>query len=103
MTKVSIGPDKATMITLAALLLHNMLRELLWKSYIPEGFLDEEIENGELVQGSWRDDCLTCSVLKDLATGHSNNRSSTHAESIREIFADHFWGPDQIPWQWKMI
>ena len=97
-----LSPDKATTVTLAALLLHNMLRELPRESYTPEGFIDQE-KNGEINEGSWRDENISSSILMDLSARRNNNRSTRYAESIRESFADHFWGPGQLPWQWKMI
>ena len=41
-TKMYLDPDEATIITLASLVLHNMLRQLSHESYTPDGFIDME-------------------------------------------------------------
>lgn len=102
-TKMCLHPDKAATITMASLLLHNMLRELSRESYTPEGCLDQENETGEVDQGDWREENVSDTVLRDLPARRNNNRTSRNAEHIRDVFADHFWGPGQIPWQWTMI
>ena len=43
--------DKATVITLATLVLHNMLRQLSYESYTLEGYIDMETESGDIVEG----------------------------------------------------
>ena len=50
-TKMYLDPDKATTITLASLVLHNMLRQLSHGSYTPDRFIDMETSNGEILQG----------------------------------------------------
>lgn len=101
-TKMCLDPDKATVITLSTLVLHNMLRELSNESYTPDGFIDVETEVGDIVAGEWRNENIGESVLQSLPK--SNTRKATkNAQHIRDSFADHFWGPGQIPWQWKML
>ena len=41
-TRMCLDPDKATIITLATLVLHNMLCQLSYESYTPEGCIDME-------------------------------------------------------------
>ena len=42
------------------------------------------------------------SVLQSLP--NCNTRKTTkRAQEVRDAFANHFWGPEQIPWEWKMI
>ena len=101
-TKMYLDPDKATTITLASLVLHNMLRQLSHESYTPDGFIDMETSNGEILQGEWREGNVGASVLQSLP--NCNTRKTTkRAQEVRDAFANHFWGPGQIPWQWKMI
>lgn len=103
-TKIYLNPDKATTITLAALVLHNMLRDLSPDSYTPEGFIDEEDEEtGIVTHGTWRQQDLRNAAFRDLQSDRSSCRSTHTGSYIREVFADHFFGPGQIPWQWKMI
>lgn len=101
-TKMCLHPDKAALITLASLVLHNMLRDQSRESYTPDGFVDEEFD-GELKDGTWRSEALGDTILHGLSASRSNNRASKSAEYVREVLADHFWGPGQVPWQWKMI
>ena len=70
---------------------------------MPEGYVDFETETGDIVNGDWREDNVAGLVFKDTPAKRSGNKATKHAESIREVFAEHFWGPGQIPWQWKMI
>ena len=65
-TKMYLDPDKATTITLASLVLHNMLRQLSHESYTPDGFNDMETSNGEILQGEWREENVGASVLQSL-------------------------------------
>ena len=101
-TKMCLDPEKATTITLATLVLHNMLRELSSQSYTPEGFVDTETKNGEILLGDWREENAEVSVLRTLPSCSSRNVTK-QAQEVRDKFAEHFWGPGQIPWQWKMI
>ena len=101
-TKMVLSPEKATIITLATLALHNMLRDISADTYTPDGFIDMETDDGEVQLGSWREESLIDFVLHDLPVNKSN-RASASAEYVREVFADHFYGPGQVPWQWKMI
>ena len=91
-----LDPDKATIITLATLVLHNMLCQLSYESYTLEGCIDMETESGDIVEGEWREENIGASVLQSLP--NSNRRKATkHAQHIRDAFANHFWGPGQIP------
>ena len=49
-----LDPDKATIITLATLVLHNVLRQLSYESNTPEGYTNMETESGDIVEGGWR-------------------------------------------------
>ena len=103
-TKMSLSPDKATTITLASLVLHNMLRECCPDSYTPDGFIDTEDQTtGDVTLGSWREEDFSSAAFSNFQPNRTNNHSAPKAEYVREMFADHFWGPGQIPWQWKMI
>ena len=43
--RMCMDPDKATIITLATLLLHDMFCQLSCESYTPEGYIDMETES----------------------------------------------------------
>ena len=101
LTRMNLNPEKAVLITLASIVLHNMLCTLSSDSYTPDGFIDCENEAGDVMQGAGREENLV-DFVRQLHRNKSNMASHS-AEHIRDIFADHFNGPGQIPWQWKMI
>ena len=84
-----LDPDKATIITLGTLVLHNMLLQLSYESYTPKGYIDMETESGDTVEGEWREENVGASVLQSLLK--SNTRKATkHAQHVRDAFANHF-------------
>ena len=97
---MALDPDKAVDITLATVALHNMLRKEGRESYIAEGYVDTEADDGSIVEGAWRNNAIH--YLEPLAATKSN-RASVSAERVREVLADHFYGPGQIPWQWNVL
>ena len=50
-TRMYLDPDKATIITLTILVLHNMLRQLSSESYTPEGYISMETESEDIIEG----------------------------------------------------
>ena len=46
-----LDPDKATIITLTILVLHNMLRQLSYESYTPDGYISMETESEDIIEG----------------------------------------------------
>ena len=99
-TSVALAPDKAKDITMATIVLHNMLRSKSKDSYTPEGSLDQETATGVIQLGDWRDEGTSFATSLPKT---KSNRASNSAEKIRETLADHFYGPGQIPWQWKIL
>ena len=97
--KINLDPNKASLVTFAALILHKMLRQKSRESYTPENFVDNlSADNGVVTEGTWRDQ----SSIEDSFLGLEScrgNRASRNAGNIREVFADHFWGPGQVTWQ----
>ena len=88
-TKMYLDSDKATIITLAILVLHDMLRQLSYESYTPKGYIDMETESGDTVEGEWRKENVGASVLQSLPK--SNTRKATmHAQHIRDALTNHF-------------
>ncbi|XP_065062943.1 uncharacterized protein LOC135689586 [Rhopilema esculentum] len=100
-TKINVNPDKATKIVKAALVLHNMLRSKSPESYTPAGFADEVVDDN-VIDGRWREG-NTGSFLEPLPARLKGNKPKVSAEKIREIFAEHFYGPGEVPWQWKCL
>ena len=46
-----LDPDKATIITLTILVLHNMLRQLSYESYTPDVYISMETESEDIIEG----------------------------------------------------
>ena len=88
-----MNPDKATKIVKAALVLHNMLRSKSPESYTPAGFADEVVDDN-VIDGRLRES-NTGSFLESLPVRLKGK--------IRGIFAEHFYGPGEVPWQWKCL
>ena len=99
--KLNLHPDKAIAIVKAALVLHNLLRSKSPESYTPAGLADE-VSGDAIIDGQWRAGNAT-TLLKPLPPRARGNRPTASAENVREILADHFYGPGQVPWQWKCI
>ena len=78
-----------------------MLRQKSRECYTPDGFLGSEDENGNVINGSWRNDSRVNSIVS--INKSKNNHPSKHAEMIRDTLADHLLGEGQIPWQWKIL
>ena len=51
-TTASLRTGKIEHVVMASLALHNMLLSKSQESYTPPGFIDFEIENGDLVPGT---------------------------------------------------
>eukprot|EP00794_Sanderia_malayensis_P017912 gene17912-biopygen12902 len=98
---MNLHPDNATSVVLAALVLHNLLRTKSSESYTPLGFADA-IVDGDVIEGDWRS-TASASALRDLPARRHGNNSTKSAETLRDTFADHFYGPGQVPWQWKNL
>lgn len=86
---ILLNPDVATKVTLAAIYLHNYLRNSGSRNvYCSVGMLDSEIPNsGEVVPGLWRNDPSTCQINNLPAIP---KRSCNEAQVVREEFAKYF-------------
>ena len=99
-TAMALKPEKVVFTTLAIVAPHNMLRLESKESYTFDGLLDAEGDDGNIIRGEWRSDASN--FTKSLPMNKSK-RASVSAERIRNIFADHFYGVGQIPWQWNVL
>lgn len=90
-----LQPDKVTIISMACLLLHNFLRKSS-SGYTPPGTLDID-NNGQLIQGSWRQENTNMTSLLPLR--NIPRKASTEAKSAREQFADYFITNGKVRWQ----
>ena len=86
-----------TLLTIkAAVTLHNILMK---KDPLPARVYDRESENGDLVEGEWRQ--LIC--WKEGPTDARLGRAGGAGLRVREQLADFFGSPQgAVPWQWRM-
>ena len=97
----NLNEHNISTIVLASLVLHNMLREKSAETYTPKGFIDEIDCNSNIRNGSWRDETesdLVCSLISS-----KQNNFSKSAGEVRNSFKDYFYGPGQVPSQWKVF
>lgn len=88
--KISLEPDKASIITMAALVLPNMLRQKLRDTYTPDSSTDQlDTDTREIIEGSWRDQNVRDCSFQGLEAACSN-RGAQFASFVREVFTDHF-------------
>ena len=86
-TTIDLPPDKCIKLVLAAVTLHNMLRT---KSEKYQVATDEIVE-----------DCADETHLTPLEPRRGN--FTMQAKQIREHFADYFYGPGEVYWQWNTV
>lgn len=96
-TNIALEPDKVITITLAALSLHNFLREKTSEAYLPPAFVDTEDENHRVVPGAWRRD----GELASVAASRARNATAT-AKELRDQLKTYFLSPaGSVHWQEK--
>lgn len=101
MTPICLAPEKVEIITLAALCLHNMLREQHSSQYTPPGSVDQEdLESNRVIPGEWRSE--NRNNLTPLEQ-QGSNRYSLNAKSVRDEFMTYFNTNGKVEWQWEMI
>ena len=54
LSRCNLFPENVKWAVLAAVSLHNMLREKSADIYMPVGYVDFEVEGGDIVPGAWR-------------------------------------------------
>ena len=99
---IALSPVKVRTITHAALVLHNWQRSKssVGKVDLPNGLIDQETENGELIEGAWRKESPSDTWFS-ISNDAYGNRSTYVAKAIREEFTDYFNMEGAVLWQWK--
>lgn len=98
-TEMQVTPEKATSIVLAAIYIHNFLRNNASTRYTPAGTFDSEDVEGNVIPGSWR--------ATENTSGHNQQlhkiktRTSNLADNRKE-FGEYFCSiQGSIPWQYN--
>ena len=99
-TTINLEPKYIEDIVFTALILHNMLLKSPHsnKCYRPPSFADTVLEDGEIVEGEWRENRESLDPLQVPRTGHN---ASLSAKAVRETFMDYFVNEGAVEWQWK--
>lgn len=92
-----LNPDYVSTITLAAVCLHNFLRENRSEAYMPPALVDWEDADHRIHEGTWRREGL--GVLQSLPVGRARNSTLT-AKQQRDALKDYFMSPaGLVSWQ----
>ena len=91
-------PIKASVVK-AAIALRNYLRQTDNAMYCPQGFVDSESANGEILPGHWRTLNENRGLLSDLPNVRGS-RYSDDAKDMRESLKEYVNSASgQLPWQ----
>lgn len=93
-----LQPKIATKIVLATIHLHNYLRKrtLTRSQYTPQGCIDSEGRDGQIIPGTWRNETAPTSLLP---LNYIPRRAGNFAQQIRSHLAHHFVTNGEISWQ----
>ena len=93
-----LEPNKAALVVLTTLYLHNFLRQskVSRDLYTPRGTLEYE-ENGQLIEGSWRQEQSPSESFLPLR--RVPRKSAMSAQEIRGETAAYFMNSGSVVWQ----
>lgn len=90
-------PDKAQKIVSTCCVLHNLLLENPKESTCPESYADRYDENGQLIEGAWRQ-----KTVHSHSVTNSDGRLTNEAKLIRAKLRDYVNSPQgAVQWQKK--
>lgn len=91
-----LEPEKATKVVLASIHLYNYLRRTDSNSFVDHGFFDAVRIDGEIVEGSWRNESAPTSLLP---IQQVPRRGGNNAKEIRDYLARYFITNGTVSWQ----
>lgn len=98
--EINMGVEAAIDVTLAACILHNILRRHHGTNSLPPRAVDSEDVNYRLIPGSWRRDPHG---LAGPSASRSRNPSND-AKAMRDKLATHFVSAEgEVDWQYNSI
>lgn len=92
-TAMDASPEKAAIIVKAACTLHNLLCTISDSCYIPAGYADQPLPNGEIINGFWRLE-NNLAGLQAIPRGHA-----LAATRVRNRYAHWFSEEGATDWQ----
>lgn len=103
LTTMTLGPERATMATVACCCLHNFLIKEEYgqvaKTYCPKGYADVPNLDGSMRLGLWRDEQQR---LKQISR-QGSNRCTNEATMIREAYKRYFCNQGRVDFQYQRI
>lgn len=104
---ICMHPKTADKIILSTVCLHNFLKSIedqqtpMNRFYCPPNYVDGENNNGEIINGAWRE--INDMPLRDLVPTNGR-RATMEAYAQRETLANYFLTPaGEVPWQHDYI
>ncbi len=99
---ILLPPETIESVIMAILVLQNYLRKSISSkaSYCPVGLLDTEDPTGGFVQGLWRQESMSESLLP-LSVSPTGHNASNNAKLVRETLKDYFFAEGSVDWQWN--
>ena len=100
---LNLSPEKSPTITTSALVLHNFLRKSNRKNdYTLPGFVDCVNSQGEIAQGSWRQEKgNSLGIFSSSLASQGGRKPPKTAKLIRETFTEYFMNEGSVEWQWE--
>lgn len=99
-SQILLSPEKACKITKACAALHNFLLKRNRTLYAPSGTFDRLLEDGSIIEGSWRSEAPGHSFYGLETSGSTVNQS---AKLIREEFEQFFVAEGEVSFQYSQI
>lgn len=95
---IILQPNKASLVTLTCVLLHNFLKnsKTSRRIYFPAGTFDRE-EEGEIIPGTWRTEMMQITSLLPLQK--TGRKATVEAQTVREEFTNFFMTAGKVAWQ----
>lgn len=97
LSNIALEPDKVATLTLAALCVHNFLRENASDVYLPSAFADAEDENHYVVPGAWRKE------LPSVPVSNARNATTAAKTNLNNLKAYFLSLAGSVSWQENMI
>ncbi|GAB1864087.1 Nuclease harbi1-like protein [Camponotus japonicus] len=105
-TIICMQPNAVDKIIMSAVCLHNFLKSFeeqqleTDRCYCPPGFVDIENNNGNIINGAWRENNIPIPSIPP----SNAHRATVEAYEEQNKLADYFLTPEgQVPWQLEYV
>ena len=99
LTTMNLSPKVVQKIVLACCTLHNFLREKKSANYAAQGFLGEIMPDGEVREGSWRQERCNLTTLGP----QPGNFYAHDVKDTRDQFKTYFNDAGAVSWQGNIV